>query len=238
VIVLLWLFITVSNIWQFVGIWRASVNHVRQSGSRLWSAAAKIVVVLAAFKSVGEVVTVGLPQVYQYGQIAVGRDPLGSYQLHVIKNASELEVTGAIVFGITDSVRNVLKANPTIRILQINSRGGRTSEARKLRDLIDSIGLTTSTVSGCLSACTLVYAAGRNRLIAKDAHLGFHRYSFPGIRDIDLNAQYEMDKQDWLGRGFARTMVDRAFATPNSEIWTPSHEELLKWGVVTGYAPG
>lgn len=38
-------------------------------------------------------------------------------------------------------------------------------------------------------------------------------------------------------RGFARAFVDRAFTTPNKEMWRPTHHELFEANVVTGY-PG
>lgn len=235
VIIALWLLIAATTIWQLVGIWRAAQTYLSQGGSRLWGTAARIAVILGLVKSLGEILGIGAPQLYEYGKIAIGRDPLGTYQLHLLKDATELEIAGAIVFGITDDVRTVLDANPAIRVIQLNSDGGRISEARNLRNLIDSRGLTTSTASACLSACTLAYAGGKSRLIARDARLGFHRYSFPGTGDADLQAQYERDKQDWMARGFARYMVDRAFSTPHNEIWIPNHEELLKWGVITGH---
>lgn len=234
-IIVLWVLLGVITVWQFVGIWRACANQAQQGGSTFWRTTARIVIVLALLKSLGEFVSIGAPQIYEYSQIGIGRDPLGTYELSVTKGGSELQINGALVFGLTDDVRGTLDANPSIRILGMNSKGGRTSEARKLRDLVDARGLTTSTEVECLSACSLAYAAGKYRLLGKDARLGFHQYSFPGTSDINLHAQYEKDKKDWLARGFASTMVDRAFATPNSEIWTPSHDELLKWGVVTGH---
>src|SRR6185503_17987029 len=115
------------------------------------------------------------------GRIAVGRDSIGRYDLRVLRDATELEVRGAIAFGLTDQVRAALDASPSIRLVHLNSNGGRLSEARKLRDLIAERGLTTFTATGCLSACTIAYAAGKTRLIGREAALGFHRYAFPGI---------------------------------------------------------
>ena len=81
----------------------------------------------------------------------------------------------------------------------------------------------------------MAYAAGKKRLIAKSARLGFHQYSFPGLKENDFRFQYEKDKQDWLARGFTKTFVNRAFSTPNNDMWKPTHRELLEAGFVTGY---
>jgi hypothetical protein len=180
-------------------------------------------------------VSVGIPQITEFAKTATGNDPTGKYQLRVLRDATEIEIAGAIVFGLTDDVRRTLDAHPTVRIIHLNSEGGRVSEARNLRDLIDSRGLTTFTSSGCFSACTLAYAAGQKRLIAKYASLGFHQYSFPGMKNRDFLSEYEKDKQDWLARGFAKAFVNRAFSTPNNEMWKPTHRELFHAGFVTGY---
>lgn len=234
-IILLWIVVALTTLWQLVGIWRSAKHYLAQGKSKLWGNLAKIAVVLGLIRALAELGNVGVPQISEYAKIAIGDDPFGTYQIRVLRDATELEVSGVIVFGLTNSVRRTLDAHPTIRIIHLNSKGGRISEARNLRDLIEAKGLTTYTASACLSACTLAYAAGRERLIGRDASLGFHRYSFPGAKEQDFHAQYEKDKQDWLARGFARAFVDKAFATPNNQMWRPSHQELLNWGVINGY---
>lgn len=234
-IIALWILLAITTIWQLVGIWHSADNYLRQGKSKLWGNLAKIAVVLGLIRAVADFASTGMPQITEYAKIAIGEDPFGTYQLRVLRDASELEIAGAIVFGLTDDVRRTLDAHPTVRIIHLNSNGGRVGEARNLRDLIASRGLTTFTASGCFSACTLAYAAGQKRLIAKDAMLGFHQYSFPGMKQHEFQFEYEKDKQDWLARGLARTFVDRAFATPNNEMWRPTHRELFEGGVVTGY---
>lgn len=234
-VIALWVLLVIATIWQFVGVWRSAKNYLSQGKSRLWGNLGKIVVVLGVIIAVINFVSTGIPQMIEYAKIATGNDPVGTYQLRVLRDATELEIAGAIVFGLTDDVRRTLDAHPTIAIIHLNSEGGRVSEARNLRDLIGSKGLTTFTASGCFSACTLAYAGGKERLIAKDANLGFHQYSFPGAKARDFLSEYEKDKQDWLSRGFANDFVNRAFSTPNNEMWKPTHRELFLAGFVTGY---
>ena len=234
-IIALWVVLAITTLWQLVGTWRSADKYLNEGKSKLWGNFAKVAVVLGLFRAATDFVSAGIPQITEYAKIATGEDPFGTYQLRVLRDATELEIAGVIVFGLTDDVRRTLDAHPTIQVIHLNSRGGRINEARNLRDLIDSRGLTTFTASGCFSACTLAYAAGHKRLIAKDANLGFHQYSFPGVKAHDLQLQYEKDKQDWLARGFARFFIDRAFATPNNEMWMPAHRELFGAGVVTGY---
>lgn len=236
-VILLWVVFAIISVWQFVGIWRSADNYLDEGKSKFWGNAAKVAVILGIIRVISDYVSVGIPQITEFAKLATGKDPIGTYQLRVLRDASELEIAGAIIFGLTKDVRSMLDAHPTIQIIHLNSRGGRVSEARNLRDLIDSRGLTTYTATGCSSACTLAYVAGRERLIAKNAVLAFHQYSFPGSRPSDFKPEYVKDKQDWLARGFAKAFIDKAYATPNSEFWKPSHKELFKAGVVTAY-PG
>ena len=82
-----------------------------------------------------------------------------------------------------------------------------------------------------------VITAGKKRLIGKEALLGFHQYAFLGIQGKDLRPQIEKDKADWLARGVAKVMVEKAFSIPNNQMWLPTHKELFEWGVVTEYLP-
>ncbi len=182
-----------------------------------------------------EFVSVGIPQLKEYVAMAAGKDALGSYQLRVSRDGTKLAITGPMSVGLTEQVRLTLDANRSIRIIHLNSIGGRINEARRLRDLIASRRLTTHTASGCLSACTLAFIGGRTRLIARGAALGFHQYSFPGVEGSAFRAEYEKDKQDWLSRGIATAFVNKAFAAPGSQMWKPSHQELFEAGVLTDY---
>jgi hypothetical protein len=232
----IWSLLAVITMWQIVGTWRSANAYVETSRRRFWAILAKIAVVIGLVASVKAFVFTGIPQLIEYAKLAAGRDPLGTYRLHTLKNATELDIAGSIVFGLTDDVRRLLDAYPTLKVIHLNSDGGRVSEARHLRDLISARGLTTYTATGCFSACTLAYAAGVRRLIASDAALGFHQYAFPGVRAKEFGSAYDIDKSDWIARGFAKQFVDRAFTIPHTDLWRPSHAELLAARVITGYA--
>ncbi|HUJ90548.1 MAG TPA: hypothetical protein VLX12_10160, partial [Syntrophorhabdales bacterium] len=234
-LITLWLFMAITSVWQCVGVWRSARRHIDQGKSKLWGNLARIAVVLGLLTGVRQFVSAGIPQITEFAKIAVGRDPVGTYRLRLLRDGTELEVAGPIAFGLTDKVSQTLDTNRSVRVIHLNSAGGRVNEARKLRDLIASRGLTTYTASGCSSACTLAFVAGQKRLIARNAALGFHQYSFPGIKGRDFQAEYEKDKQDWSRRGIASAFVNTAFATPSDKMWRPSHRELFEAGMITGY---
>jgi hypothetical protein len=235
VIIVLWSLVFPFGTWQLYGVWRSATSYLREGKPQLWGRLAQAMVAIGAARLLLEICLVGIPQLIQHSQLAMGRDPLGSYELRILEDATELQVTGVIASGLSGNIRTVLAANPRIDTIRLNSNGGRTIEARRVRDLIDAKALSTSTSTGCFSACTLAFAAGQQRLIARQAKLGFHRYYFPGITGIELQRQYEIDKRDWRSRGFDASMIDRAFST--AEIWTPTNEDLLKWRVITGFVP-
>jgi hypothetical protein len=243
-----WLFDAVLVMWQLVGVWRSAGDSLQQGKPKRWGNLARILMVASLFSFARMFVWVGVPQMVEYSQIARGKDPVGRYTLRLLNNATELELTGAFAFGLGNDVSRILEEHPAIRIIHLESPGGRISEARKVRQLIDSKQMTTYTARRCHSACMLTYVAGRERLIAKGASLGFHQYSYGyPIRnereyafkpEYDFNLEYEKDKRDWLSRGFSPDFVERAFSTSNSEMWEPSHSELFQAGIVTGYPDG
>jgi hypothetical protein len=192
-------------------------------------------VVLGLIAGIAQFATMGVPQIWEYAKIAAGKDSSGTYQLRVLRDATELEIAGAISFGLTNEVRRILDTHPTIRVVHLNSHGGRVVEARKLRDLIAIRGLTTYTASACLSACVIAYAAGKQRLIAKTARLGLHQYSFPGMNQHDFQTEYAKDKRDWMARGIKYAFIQKAFETQSDDMWEPSHQELYEAGVITRY---
>jgi len=233
-----WLLLVVMTVWQLVGVWRSAGKYLAAGKSKCWGRLAMAMVILGIFASIFSLSTVGVPQSMEFAQLALGRDPIGSYQLRLLRDATELEVSGAIIFGLTEEVAKTLDGNPKVKIIHLNSHGGRVGEARRLRNLIAARKLATFTATGCFSACTLAYAAGERRLIGRNASLGFHQYAFPGVRQRAFRRQYEKDKNDWLARGIDRAFVERAYATAHNDLWRPEHPELFAARFVTGYPDG
>lgn len=232
-----WTLMFIVAIWQLVGIWRSASNHESRGGKRGWAIVAQIMVVIGLLGTANNAANQAGPQVSEYWKILSGQDVYSKYQIRVLRNASELEILGPIGFGLTDDVAKTLDAHPTITLIHLNSIGGRIAEARKLRDLIESRQLSTYSSTGCFSGCVIAYMAGEQRLIAPSANLGFHQYAFPGVNPDAFAAEHAIDERYLISRGVAAAFVEKAFSTPNSQLWKPTHEELLEAHVITGY-PG
>ena len=231
--IVIWIASPAIMCWQLVGLWRAGTNYRRQGKPAFRAHMVQILVLLGLLQDIRLLVMTGLPQMKELALQVLGLDSIGSYRLRGLSD-TELEIAGYIVFGLTDAVRLILDTHPHIRIVHLNSLGGRVVEARKLRDMIAARSMITYTSSGCASACTLAYAAGKERIMAKDGLLGFHRYSFAGARVSDNI--YNGDKKDWLARGFRVEFIQTAFSISHTTLWTPTHNELLQAGVITRFA--
>ncbi len=229
------LFGAAVTLWQLVGIWRSAVRHPARGGSRGWAIAAQVMVVLGGLAATVDVGGSLLPQLRMTWEIATGDPRFSGHTLRVLRDASELELSGPIGFGLTAEVERTLDAHPTIDALHLNSPGGRIAEAKKLGGMIQERGLTTYVSGECSSACTLVFLGGAKRLIGPDARVGFHAFELPGARGLKAQIRDE-GIAFYVAQGVDRAFARRALETPATGMWYPSRAELESAGVVTGVA--
>jgi hypothetical protein len=232
-IISLWVLVTMTIVWQFTGLWRSANRDTRLGGSVRWAQLAKGFVVFAGLQASSLFIHQAVPQALEFGNIALGQDSHASYQLRLHDKSAELEILGDIGFGLTSQVQDFLTAHPYIRQVRLNSAGGRIAEARRLSNLIESKNLSTVTTTGCYSACVIPFAAGKERVVAKEASLGFHQPAFPGLTANQLANEIEQDRAYLVAKGVNPEFVAKALSTPNTELWQPSHSELLGAGMVT-----
>jgi hypothetical protein len=204
-----WVIVFLVTPWQTVGLWRSASKHIRTTKKVFWPRVIQCLVIAGIFQSINTFLTMAWPQINLLARIAVGSDPYGRYAIRVLRQGTEIEVSGPIVFGLTDDIRTQLDANPNIRVIHLNSIGGRIGEARKLRNLISSRRLITYTSQGCASACVTAFLGGSSRVLREGAKLGFHRPALPGLKDNDIQSQVEIDKRLFLSAGIDSSFVDR-----------------------------
>jgi hypothetical protein len=174
-----WLFSSGFAVWQTVGVWRSASRHAarrRAVGKRAgWAIAAKIAAVLGFLSSLGAFVTTGWPQLAEASRMAFLDDPgIPPYSIRVMRDGTEAEITGGFKYGLTKDFAKTLWASHQIKVVHLNSIGGRIGEAIKLNSLLKAQGVDTYVSSGCYSACTIAFAAGRHRILRNGAVLGFH----------------------------------------------------------------
>lgn len=242
-LIIVWLGVLTVAIWQLVGVWRsASVcieQRNREGKHALWAGFAKIAVILGFLRLVGEFSGAGMPQIAESSQMAFFGDPsIPSHSIRIMRNGTEVEITGGLKYGLTEDFLRILRASPQIRVVHLDSPGGRVGEAVKLNKAIRDHNLITYVSGQCVSACTLAFAAGRERWLRDGAILGFHAPTFPGMSEADLVEGAQLQKDLFTAAGFDPVFVSRALVTPNKDMWTPSSDELLRARVITGVSDG
>jgi ATP-dependent protease ClpP protease subunit len=144
--------------------------------------------VLAAFSALTSFVTQGIPQITEFSSIIQKYNSKPRYALRILRDATELEITGPLDFGISSAVSTLLENHPSIHTLHLNSEGGRLAEADVLRKLVMQRGLNTYVATQCASACVTVFVAGKNRWLSRGAEIGLHSPYFPGSSDEEFAA--------------------------------------------------
>jgi GYF domain 2 len=239
----MWVATLAISTWQTIGVWRSANRHIMQRGrlnkSSPWAWLAKLAVLLGALQVIRIFLVAGWPQLVETGRMSFLGDPdVAAYSIRVMRNGTEAEIAGGFKYGLTNDFSRTLDASPEIRIVHLDSLGGRIGEAEKLNKLIKDKKLDTYVATKCLSACTLAFAGGTRRILRQGAVLGFHAPTFPGISASEL-ADATRDQRDiFLAAGFDGKFIDQALATPNSQLWKPTPDILLQAGVITSLADG
>lgn len=236
-ILAIWLLVMGWGVFHIVGVWR-SANRYRdekrqQNKPAAWAAVAQVLLVLGAIRLGVEFIRSGLPQLREAADIALRNDPqIPGYKIRVMRNGSEMEIAGGLKYGLASDADKVLAASPQVRVVHLNSIGGRVGEAKKLGALIRKRGLSTYTSTECLSACTIAFAAGRDRWLKEGGKLGFHTASFAG-EDMP-----NVMRTDLIEAGYDPAFVSRAISYASGKMWFPTVSELQSAKVITGVADG
>jgi hypothetical protein len=237
-VVIYWVLLLVITIWQYVGLWRSARSHIAKTKRSFWARTTQIIVVIGVIASINIFIGTAWPQIKEFSQIVFGFGDYGGFTVRVIRQGKEIEVIGGMAFGLTEEVKRQLDANPEVRVIHLNSIGGRIAEARVLRQLIQTRNLITYSSRGCQSACASAFMGGQIRILNRNVRLGFHQPSFAGLTPAQIENEIEGERKYFLSRGVDKAFVQKAFSTPNKEMWTPSPEELLRARVITQISDG
>lgn len=153
-------------------------------------------------------------------------------------------------------LRTLLRDNPNIRILEVNSDGGVGPAALEMAVAVTDFNIDTLVTENCASACTLIFLAGENRTLARGARLGFHSGSWArdnmkdyydemresngwldefafaswayeeGVRDFNKNLEF------MISRGVDVQLIIRMAYVNFYDVWYPTRDELMKFGVI------
>jgi hypothetical protein len=222
------------SVWQIVGTWRSAANHVQRGGLKAWAVLAQISLVFCTLRLVGTVADNVIPQSLEYWRILCGDTRIPRFELRLLQGGKEIDFRGGIRAGAAHCLDLALKRAPQATVLRVNSLGGRIQEATRMARLVREHSLDTYTSEYCMSAATLVFIAGKQRVISEGAKVGFHMGTFPGLTPEQLRAGNELVRRAMAAAGISEDFIARAVATPNTEIWYPTIAEMRSAGVITG----
>lgn len=130
----------------------------------------------------------------------------------------------------------ILSKQKHVKVVSLESHGGIVFAGRTIRKLVEEKGLATRVDTYCYSVCTLVFAAGKTRVLQDGAEIGFHGYSFDiPSRHQTVNPLEEQKKDQayLMGRGIDAELLKRAFETDAKTLWKPTRAELYDAGFIT-----
>lgn len=233
VLSLVWLSPVALQIFQAVGTWRSAGRYwqarrdAKKSG--VWAALARIAVMLVIVALGTLLLWLGAPQLTEAGRIAFLNDPnVAPYSLRLTRDGTEVEISGGFKYGLGRDAEKLFAAAPNLKVVHLNSGGGRFGEAIKLAKLIKERDLITYSSTSCSSACVVAFLAGRERWLKGGARLGFHRENFGGIESTDATRRLLTEA------GLPQAFVDRAVAPESTAMWYPPIPELLAARAITG----
>jgi hypothetical protein len=232
-------------LWQLVGTWRSASKYkqtrIRAGRRAVWGNVTYFIVAPAALIGFGVLLIFGYLVIVAIPIVFLNDPELPNYSIRVMRGGTEVEITGGFKFGLTDDFIKVLDASRQIRVVHLDSIGGRSREGARMFRLIWERGLDTYVSAKCSSACTLAFAGGRERFLRQGATLGFHRGGFTGLPEQKSGSRELLDDyvaDTYRAAGFDAKFIEKALATPWKDMWRPPVEVLITAGVVTGVADG
>ena len=235
-LIFVWLLLVSVSTWQVVGTWRSAGHHKARGGRAFWAVLTRIVIVLGVLATIGNIARYAVPSILEHIDIVTGDRRVGPGALRLLRDGTEIELTGGITFGEAAALEKMLAGAPKVRVVHLNSHGGRVLEGRRLRDIIRAHGLVTYTSTECDSACTIAFLGGRERYIDRRARLGFHAPEARGVPRSALAQIVDEDRAYLARMGVPRDFVDRVYATPTTSVWYPTIAQLKDARIITGVA--
>ncbi|MCA3237220.1 MAG: hypothetical protein ACK5RC_10995 [Curvibacter sp.] len=143
-------------------------------------------------------------------------------------------VRGAFRSGSAEAFEAVVKANPSLRVVQIESPGGYVLEGFRMAQLIEARKLDTVSFEGCYSACTFLLVAGQTRYLGPQVKVGFHRSGrkYGPVGDGWSWADHQIARY-YESRGVQREFIVRALTPSIRGIWVAPHAQMYEAGYAT-----
>lgn len=166
--------------------------------------------------------------------------PFDSFKLTISDDKKVVHLMGSFRSGISAALKNMLNANPQVEKIILSSGGGAVIDGLAVEKIIRQHGLNTHVELLCASACTEAFQGGKQRTIAATGRLGFHQATQGFLAGLTMagdereSAPNQLISDLWKRRGISDAFIDQMLATPNRDIWLPTHDGLLAEKIATG----
>ncbi len=145
-----------------------------------------------------------------------------------------LRVAGDITPRLADRIITDLDENPDVRVLAIDSPGGRLDAAIEIADAVRARGLDIHVPSACASACLTILVAGNRRIAGPQASIGCHQPSHAltgeSIGPFGAFPEYAPPRE---AADQHRRVVAACNATPPESMLFISLADLARIGAIT-----
>ncbi len=170
------------------------------------------------------------PRVTQGASFEIGTSSVGNYQYDVIS------IVGDIQSGDLDKFLALAFKSKRDVLVRLDSKGGDLATALDIGRLISARGYSTSIIKyDCISACALIWLAGKDRYLQDGERLGFHsafKKTKSGQREPDQASNALIGayiRQLELPSAVASLVVE---ADPNSVTWV-TIKNASDFGIMT-----
>lgn len=185
--------------------------------------------------------------------VRTARPPGPPLKVTVSPDGQTVYLVGMIFDGSFHQFEAAIRNAPKLRRVHLSSAGGYTIEARLIAALVRKRKLDTYVEFYCASACTQIYAAGRERVLGPNAQLGFHQAVMLDNRGLTAGYRPRTDRKltstlvfgvngnDTLRlayelAGYDSAFIDKALSFGHENMWLPSPQELLAARAITRIA--
>ncbi len=162
-------------------------------------------------------------------------------------------IVGMMMEGSFHNFDAVLRSEPKARTVYLASSGGLTIEARMIAALVRKHKLNTYVEAYCASACTQIFASGQERILGREAKLGFHQATVldgngkpngvraPTERKLSSTTVFGVNGNDTLRLAYEmvgadQAFIDKALSFSPENMWQPTARELIEAKIVTRVA--
>lgn len=223
-------------VWQIVGTWRCSRTYKKKTNKTGFAYFTQFIMVLGVISTVN-VLRQDFTLYKDAFEISFGKDEFSDYSLTISEDGSKIYLQGGFGFDISKELEDLIKENPGVDMVVLESQGGWVYEGQKVSEAITNYNLDTATLSYCESACTLAFISGKSRYISQGANLGFHAFSTQVYDSYDLMVSGQDPLVEWTIELFqnqrvSEEFIDTMFQASNEDMWYPTLNELLSANVV------